>query len=83
MDDGEGGVVAFVGGINPVQSYWDTPAHDSLDVRRVGRGNDPLKGSKRHPRSMIFSTGSRDPRLVTFLPISSNVIMARVFPIKM
>ena len=28
--------MAFVGGINPVQAYWDTPAHDSLDVRRVG-----------------------------------------------
>ena len=35
MDDGDGGVVAFVGGINPVQSYWDTSAHDVLDVRRV------------------------------------------------
>lgn len=35
MDDGEGGVVAFAGGINPVQSYWDTPNHDVLDVRRV------------------------------------------------
>src|SRR5208337_4704553 len=37
MDDGEDGVVAFVGGINPVQSYWDTPNHDVLDVRRVER----------------------------------------------
>ena len=24
MDDGENGVLAFVGGINPVQAYWDT-----------------------------------------------------------
>jgi len=43
MDDGEGGAVAFAGGINPVQAYWDTPKHDSLDVRRVERGKDPLK----------------------------------------
>jgi phosphatidylserine/phosphatidylglycerophosphate/cardiolipin synthase-like enzyme len=35
MDDGEDGSVAFVGGINPVQAYWDTPDHDSLDARRV------------------------------------------------
>ena len=35
MDDGAGGVVAYVGGVNPVQAYWDTTAHDSLDVRRV------------------------------------------------
>jgi len=49
MDDGDGGIVAFVGGINPVQSYWDTPAHDSLDVRRVARGKDPLKGLEETP----------------------------------
>jgi phosphatidylserine/phosphatidylglycerophosphate/cardiolipin synthase-like enzyme len=35
MDDGEDGYVAFVGGINPVQLYWDTPKHDSLEVGRV------------------------------------------------
>jgi phosphatidylserine/phosphatidylglycerophosphate/cardiolipin synthase-like enzyme len=35
--------VAFVGGINPVQAYWDTPEHDSLDDRRVARGKDPIK----------------------------------------
>ena len=44
MDDGADGYVAFVGGINPVQAYWDTPEHDSLDVRRVARGKDALKG---------------------------------------
>ena len=49
MDDGEGGVVAFVGGINPVQSYWDTPNHDSLDVRRVEMGKDLLKGLEDNP----------------------------------
>ncbi|MFI5344806.1 MAG: phosphatidylserine/phosphatidylglycerophosphate/cardiolipin synthase family protein [Elusimicrobiota bacterium] len=49
MDDGEGGVVAFVGGINPVQSYWDTPAHDPLDARRVEKGADPLKGLETTP----------------------------------
>ena len=49
MDDGADGVVAFVGGINPVQSYWDTPLHDSLDVRRVARGLDPLKGLEKTP----------------------------------
>ena len=42
-------VVAFVGGINPVQAYWDTPAHDSLDVRRVARGKDPIKGLEETP----------------------------------
>jgi phosphatidylserine/phosphatidylglycerophosphate/cardiolipin synthase-like enzyme len=46
MDDGDGGYVAFVGGINPVQSYWDTPAHDSLDSRRVEWKADPIKGEK-------------------------------------
>ena len=49
MDDGKDGVLAFVGGINPVQSYWDTPAHDSLDVRRVTRGNPPLAGLENTP----------------------------------
>ena len=49
MDDGQGGVVALVGGINPVQAYWDTPTHDSLDVRRVARGEDPLKGLEMTP----------------------------------
>jgi phosphatidylserine/phosphatidylglycerophosphate/cardiolipin synthase-like enzyme len=44
MDDGAGGVVAFVGGINPVQAYWDTPKHDLLDVRRVAKGKDLIKG---------------------------------------
>lgn len=49
MDDGEGGVVAFVGGINPVQSYWDTQDHDLLDARRVEKGADPLKGVETTP----------------------------------
>jgi len=49
MDDGEGNVVAFVGGINPVQAYWDTPKHDSLDIRRVAKGEDPLKGLESTP----------------------------------
>ena len=49
MDDGSGGVVAFVGGINPVQAYWDTPAHDSLDFRRVQQGKDRLKGLEETP----------------------------------
>ena len=49
MDDSFGGVVAFVGGINPVQAYWDTPIHDSLDVRRVALGKDPLKGLEETP----------------------------------
>jgi phosphatidylserine/phosphatidylglycerophosphate/cardiolipin synthase-like enzyme len=49
MDDGKGGVVAFIGGINPVQAYWDTPIHDSLDVRRVARGKDQLKGLEETP----------------------------------
>ena len=44
MDDGADGFVAFVGGINPVQAYWDTPQHDSLDARRVERGKDLIKG---------------------------------------
>jgi len=47
MDDGGDGYVAFVGGINPVQAYWDTPEHDSLDARRVEwKWPDPLKGEK-------------------------------------
>jgi cardiolipin synthase A/B len=49
MDDGHSGVVAFVGGINPVQAYWDTPTHDSLDIRRVELGNDPLEGLEKNP----------------------------------
>jgi phosphatidylserine/phosphatidylglycerophosphate/cardiolipin synthase-like enzyme len=49
MDNGDDGVVAFVGGINPVQAYWDTPAHDSLDVRRLERGEDRLKGLEKTP----------------------------------
>jgi phosphatidylserine/phosphatidylglycerophosphate/cardiolipin synthase-like enzyme len=49
MDDGRGGVVAFVGGINPVQAYWDTPIHDSLDVRRVAKGKDRLQGLEDKP----------------------------------
>ncbi|MGO8942875.1 MAG: phospholipase D-like domain-containing protein [Syntrophobacteraceae bacterium] len=49
MDDGGNGWVAFVGGINPVQAYWDTPKHDSLDVRRVERGKDLLKGLEDTP----------------------------------
>lgn len=51
MDDGEGGVVAFVGGINPVQSYWDTPKHDVLDKRRVEKKkqNDLLKALESKP----------------------------------
>jgi phosphatidylserine/phosphatidylglycerophosphate/cardiolipin synthase-like enzyme len=49
MDDGDHGVVAFVGGINPVQSYWDAPAHDPLDVRRVARGINPLEGLEKTP----------------------------------
>ena len=50
MDDGASGVVAFVGGINPVQTYWDTPAHDSLDVRRVEwKYPYPLKWLEKNP----------------------------------
>jgi phosphatidylserine/phosphatidylglycerophosphate/cardiolipin synthase-like enzyme len=50
MDDGKGGVVAFVGGINPVQAYWDTTAHDSLDARRVAIGIvPPIKGLEEKP----------------------------------
>ncbi len=49
MDDGAGGLVAFVGGINPAQSYWDTPRHDMLDVRRVARGMDLLRGLEEIP----------------------------------
>jgi phosphatidylserine/phosphatidylglycerophosphate/cardiolipin synthase-like enzyme len=49
MDDGQGGVVAYVGGVNPVQAYWDTPAHDILDARRIERGTDPLKGLEAVP----------------------------------
>jgi phosphatidylserine/phosphatidylglycerophosphate/cardiolipin synthase-like enzyme len=51
MDDGEHGYVAFVGGINPVQSYWDTTYHDSLDARRLDKKkwSDPLKGLEETP----------------------------------
>jgi phosphatidylserine/phosphatidylglycerophosphate/cardiolipin synthase-like enzyme len=51
MDDGENGVVAFVGGINPVQSHWDTPIHDLLDKRRVERkkANDLIKALEETP----------------------------------
>ena len=51
MDDGENGFVAFVGGINPVQCYWDTPKHDVLDVGRVERKEDEdlLKGLEENP----------------------------------
>ena len=49
MDDGADGFIAFVGGINPVQAYWDTPQHDSLDARRVERGKDLLKGLEEVP----------------------------------
>ncbi len=31
-------------------SNWDTPAHDSLDVRRVAKGEDTLKGLEATPR---------------------------------
>jgi len=47
MDDGADGYVAFVGGINPVQAYWDTTKHDSLDKRRVEwKWPYALKGDK-------------------------------------
>jgi phosphatidylserine/phosphatidylglycerophosphate/cardiolipin synthase-like enzyme len=49
MDDGAGGIVAFVGGVNPVQAYWDTPVHDSLDVRRVEKGKNLLQGLEAVP----------------------------------
>jgi phosphatidylserine/phosphatidylglycerophosphate/cardiolipin synthase-like enzyme len=49
MDDGADGVVAFVGGINPVQAYWDTPHHDSLDARRVEMKHDQIKGLEDNP----------------------------------
>jgi len=49
MDDGGDGFVAFVGGINPVQAYWDTPKHDSLDFRRIEPGKDRLKGLEKTP----------------------------------
>jgi cardiolipin synthase A/B len=49
MDDGADGVVAFVGGINPVQSYWDTQQHDMMDVRRVAPGQDLLQGLENNP----------------------------------
>ena len=49
MDDGAGGLVAFVGGINPAQSYWDTQRHDMLDIRRVEQGKDLLQGLEETP----------------------------------
>jgi phosphatidylserine/phosphatidylglycerophosphate/cardiolipin synthase-like enzyme len=49
MDDGCDGYVAFVGGINPVQFYWDTPEHDVLNKGRVKLGGDPLKGLEDNP----------------------------------
>jgi phosphatidylserine/phosphatidylglycerophosphate/cardiolipin synthase-like enzyme len=51
MDDGGDGYVAFVGGINPVQAYWDTSAHDSLDARRVDieKYPDRLRGLEETP----------------------------------
>jgi phosphatidylserine/phosphatidylglycerophosphate/cardiolipin synthase-like enzyme len=49
MDDGSDGVLAFVGGINPVQAYWDTPNHDLLDVRRLAKGEDLIKGLESVP----------------------------------
>jgi phosphatidylserine/phosphatidylglycerophosphate/cardiolipin synthase-like enzyme len=50
MDDGGGGVVAFVGGINPDQTYWDTTDHDSLDRRRVEwKYRYPLKWLEKNP----------------------------------
>ena len=49
-DDGGDGWVAFVGGINPVQTYWDTPNHDSLDTRRVEwKYPYPLKWLEKNP----------------------------------
>src|SRR5208337_2823613 len=41
------------------------------------------KDLKRRPHSMTFSTGLRDPQLATFLLISSNATMVRVFPTRM
>lgn len=49
MDDGAGGVVAFVGGVNPVQAYWDTSQHCLLDRRRVAEGKDQIKGLEAVP----------------------------------
>ena len=49
MDDGGVGYVAFVGGINPVQFYWDTQDHNVLNKGRVKFGEDPLKGLKENP----------------------------------
>ncbi len=48
MDDGAGALVAFVGGINAVQSHWDAPEHDPLDARRVKKGA-PLPKSLEAP----------------------------------
>lgn len=50
MDDGGEGVVAFVGGVNPVQTYWDIPEHDSLDSRRVEwKYPYPIKWLEKNP----------------------------------
>ncbi|MGO9622280.1 MAG: phospholipase D-like domain-containing protein [Desulfobaccales bacterium] len=50
MDDGGDGYVAFVGGINPVQTYWDIPAHDSLDKQHVEwKYPYPLKWLEQNP----------------------------------
>lgn len=49
MDDGEDSYVAFVGGINPVQCYWDTPDHDVLNKGRVKSGVDIIKGLEDNP----------------------------------
>lgn len=46
------GVKAFVGGINMVQSYWDTQAHSSIDERRVSYDiTDSAKRSQEAARS--------------------------------
>jgi len=83
MDDGVGGVVAFVGGINPDQTYWDTSAHDSLDRGRVEWEYPyPLKWLEKNPPLHDISTGLRDPQFATFLLISSNVTMAQVSPMQ-
>jgi len=49
MDDGGDGYLAFVGGINPVQSYWDTQDHNVLNKGRVKFGEDLLKGLEENP----------------------------------
>ncbi|MGO9372880.1 MAG: phospholipase D-like domain-containing protein [Syntrophobacteraceae bacterium] len=49
MDDGGDGYLAFVGGINPVQFYWDTQDHNVFNKGRVKFGEDPLKGLEENP----------------------------------